>query len=90
MTDGGVKRWMTKLMGTIRSRLVACTAVRGKPSRMNDADGAMEVGCGFDEDEGDCVVLDGVSQPLVANSEEMRSSMTASGTRFPACMSASA
>lgn len=102
MTDGGVKRWTTKFIGRIRSerirsKLKACTAVRGKPSRMNEADGEGVVGVGWDDDDGedvaeewDCVCSDGVSQPLVFSSVEMRSSITPSGTRLPAWISASA
>lgn len=37
MTAGGVERWTAKLMGRMWSKLVAWDAVRGKPSRINDA-----------------------------------------------------
>lgn len=38
MTDGGVRRWTTKLTGISESKVDAWAAVRGKPSRMNDAE----------------------------------------------------
>lgn len=58
---------------------------------MNDADGIIEGGRGVAVDvDGEEEEEDGLSQPLVTSSEEMRSSMTPSGTRFPAWMSASA
>lgn len=42
----GVMRETTKLMGTRESRRAAWPAVRGKPSRMNDAEAELERGEG--------------------------------------------
>lgn len=42
----GVMRETTKLMGTRESRRAAWPAVRGKPSRMNDAKAELERGKG--------------------------------------------
>lgn len=75
MTDGGVRRWTTKLTGTKASRLAAWVAVRGKPSRMNEAEGHID---GAFED--DAALR---SHPLDLNSKEMRSRIVESGTRLP-------
>lgn len=56
--------------------------MRGKPSKIKDAEG--EIDGGFDGFE-DCE-----SQPLVLNSEEIRLRIMESGTRFPAWIAASA
>ena len=56
--------------------------MRGKPSKIKDAEG--EIDGGFDGFE-DCE-----SQPLVLNSEEIRLRIMESGTRFPAWIVASA
>jgi len=42
MIAGGVRRWTTKFTGRSFSKLDACEAVRGKPSRMKDADGDID------------------------------------------------
>lgn len=73
ITDGGVRSWTTKLTGTRASRLVAWAAVRGNPSRINEAVG--DTDGGFDP-----LVR---SQPLDLNSKDMRSRIVESGTRFP-------
>ena len=70
--EGGVTRCTTKLIGTRESKLVAWEAVRGKPSRMKDAEGETDL------------LGDGESQFLVLNSEEMRLRIMESGTRLPA------
>lgn len=78
MTEGGVTRWTTKFTGTMVSRLEAWVAVRGKPSRIKDAEGIIDE-LGADE-----------SQPRDLNSEDMRSRIIESGTRLPDCIVASA
>lgn len=67
-------------MGIRRSRDAAWVAVRGKPSRMKEA-------LRFSIRVVVVVVGGGAeSHPLEESSEEMRSRMTLSGTRFPARM----
>lgn len=67
------------------SRLAAWAAVRGKPSRMNDAEGDnLRVRAGFPVND------EGTSQPFDVSSEEMRSMIIESGTRLPACIADSA
>ena len=73
ITDGGVRSWTTKLTGIRASRLAAWAAVRGNPSRINEAVGEID----RDLEEGF------KSQPLDLNSEQMRSRIVESGTRFP-------
>lgn len=72
----GVMRETTKLIGTRESRRTAWPAVRGKPSRMNDAEAELERGEGEDE------VAIG-SHSLVVSSETIRRSIVSSGTRLP-------
>lgn len=79
----GVIRETTKLMGTRESRLAAWPAVRGKPSRMNDAEAELERGGCEDE------VTVG-SQSLAVSSETTRRSIVSSGTRLPELMAPSA
>lgn len=43
---GGVRRCTTRLIGTSFSRLNACAAVRGKPSRINEAEGHVDAAGG--------------------------------------------
>lgn len=77
----------TRLMGTRASRRAACVAVRGKPSRMNEAEGA---------GDGEGVGGEGVSEVCVGSqffdfsSARMSRSMVSSGTRFPDFMALSA
>lgn len=72
----GVIRETTKLMGTRESRRAAWPAVRGKPSRMNDAEAELERG------EGEDGVAIG-SQSLAVSSDTIRRSIVSSGTRLP-------
>lgn len=72
----GVMRETTKLMGTRESRRAAWPAVRGKPSRMNDAKAELERGEGQDE------VAIG-SHSLAVSSDTIRRSIVSSGTRLP-------
>jgi hypothetical protein len=92
ITEGGVRRCTTKLTGTRLSRLVAWEEVRGKPSRMKDAEGSIEWDwVGVEEGEGEEGADEaGWSQPLLFISSEMRLRIMESGTRFPDCIAASA
>ncbi len=73
----GVMRLTTRLIGTRESRRDACMAVRGKPSRMNEAEGEVDT-AGAGEDTG--------SQFLDFSSARMRWRIVSSGTRLPDLM----
>lgn len=82
MIAGGVRRCTTKFMGIRWSRLEAWEAVRGNPSRMNEADG-LDDAVGARLSDVEVGPEDSESQPLEASSEEINSSIIASGTRLP-------
>ena len=78
-------------MGTRASRLAAWTAVRGKPSRMNDAEERPAPPPDVVLDEGSLpdVAAGVVSHPLDESSCEISSSIVESGTSSPAWIAAS-
>ena len=69
-------------MGIRESSFEACGEVRGKPSRMNEAEGEEEGRAGAASVRD---VVDGI-QDLDFNSERMRRRIVSSGTREPDCM----
>ena len=78
----GVRRETTKLMGIKASRREAWVAVRGNPSKMNEADGRGE---GAAEEE-----RVGESQLLERSLARIRRRIISSGTRLPCFMADSA
>ena len=96
----GVCSETTRLIGIYAASLLAWVEVRGKPSRMKEAVGALEresadcagveVVSGVDgegEEAGSTVEREEpLSQPLVLSSLRMRERMAASGTRPPELM----
>lgn len=76
-------------MGTRDSRLLACTAVRGNPSSIKEAEDLSDF---FVDGAGDVCVADaeveemlgvGSSHPLVVSSVDISSRIVASGTSCP-------
>lgn len=86
MISIGVIRETTKLTGIIESSLLACTDVRGKPSRIKDAEGE------DDGAAGDGSVIEVVLDTHFFAFKELRMSfkIMSSGTRLPALMAPSA
>jgi hypothetical protein len=98
MMSIGVTRCRTRFMGRRRERELACFAVRGKPSRINEELGSFDGSIAeeaepLSADNVDMVFVSGVevdNQFLEVSSLRINSRMSGSGTRDPEFMNDSA